>query len=104
MKNITTNTANNTNDFGMMASLLGCAALSIALVGTAIGNAFAPAPLETQKMETIVVTAQRLAPAATQMATVTLEPMVITAKRLNNAQVAHITLEPMVITAQRIAV
>ena len=97
MKNITTNTANNTNDFGMMASLLGCAALSIALVGTAIGNAFAPAPLETQKMETIVVTANRIA-------TVTLEPMVITAKRLHDDNMARITLAPIVITAQRVTV
>jgi hypothetical protein len=93
MKNITTNTANTTNDIGMIASLFGCAALSVAL----FANAFAAPAMPVQKMETIVVTANRLA-------TVTLEPMVITAKRLQSEQVARITLAPMVITAQRITV
>ncbi len=93
MNNITTITANTTNDIGMIASLFGCAALSITLVA----SAFAAAPMPTQKMETIVVTANRLA-------TVTLEPMVITAKRLHNDNMVRVTLAPIVITAQRITV
>ncbi len=87
------NTTNTTNDFGMIASLFGCAVLSVAIVA----NAFAAAPKPTQKMETIVVTANRLA-------TVTLAPMVITAKRLHNDNMVHVTMAPMVITAQRIVV
>ena len=87
MKNITTN---STNDIGMIASLIGCAALSIAV----LANAFAAPAMPVQKMETIVVTANRLS-------TITLEPMIITAKRLQPTQMAQITLAPMVITAQR---
>ena len=93
MKNITTN---STNDIGMIASLIGCAALSIAVLANAFATPAAPA-MPVQKMETIVVTANR-------MATVTLEPMIITAKRVQPTQMAQITLAPMVITAQRIAV
>ena len=87
MKNITTN---STNDIGMVSSLIGCAALSIAV----LANAFAAPAMPVQKMETIVVTANRLS-------TITLEPMIITAKRLQPTQMAQITLAPMVITAQR---
>jgi hypothetical protein len=93
MKNITTNTVNTTNDIGMIASLFGCAALSVAL----LANAFAAPAMPVQKMETIVVTANRLA-------SVTLEPMVITAKRIHNDNMVHVTLAPMVITAQRVTV
>jgi hypothetical protein len=38
------------------------------------------------------------------LATVTLEPMVITAKRIHNDNMVHVTLAPMVITAQRVTV
>ncbi len=48
---------NTTNDIGMVASLIGCAALSIAV----LANAFAAPAMPVQKMETIVVTANRLA-------------------------------------------
>ncbi len=95
MKNITTNTANTTNDIGMIASLFSCAVLSVAIVANAFATPAAPMPV--QKMETIVVTANRLA-------TVTLEPMVITAKRIHNDNMVHVTLAPMVITAQRVMV
>ena len=88
MKNITTN---STNDIGMVSSLIGCAALSIAV----LANAFAAPAMPVQKMETIVVTANRLA-------TVTLEPMIITAKRVQPTQMAQITLAPIVVTAQRV--
>ena len=90
MKNITTN---STNDIGMIASLIGCAALSIAVLANAFATPAMPA-MPVQKMETIVVTANRLS-------TITLEPMIITAKRLQPTQMAQITLAPMVITAQR---
>ena len=97
--NTTTNTvANTTNDIGMIASLAACAALSMAI----IANAFAAPALPTQKMDTIVVTAQRLSVAP--VATITFEPIVITAKRLAPTQMAQITLDAIVVTAQRIAV
>ncbi len=94
MKNTTSNTT-NTNDFGMIASLFGCAVLSVAIVANAFATPAAPMPV--QKMETVVVTANRLA-------TVTLEPMIITAKRIHNDNMVHVTLAPMVITAQRVTV
>ena len=91
------NTANNANDIGMFAGLLGCAALSIALVGS-----FAPsaASMPTQMMEPIVITAKRVA--AVQMATLTLAPIIITAPRIAQNAVAQVTLEPIVITAKRV--
>jgi hypothetical protein len=93
------NTTSNTNDIGMFAGLLGCAALTIAVV-----SGFAPsaAPMITQTMEPIVITAQRVAPV--QMATITLAPIVITAPRLTQNAAAPITLEPMIITAKRVVV
>ena len=100
MNTATNNTVNTRNDIGMIASLFGCAVLSVALIADALTAA--PMAIATQKMETIVVTAKRLAPV--QMATITLEPMVVTAKRLPSTQVAHITLEPIVVTARRVTV
>jgi hypothetical protein len=93
------NTVNSANDIGMFAGLLGCAALSIALVSSFASSA---APMPTQTMEPIVITAQRVAPV--QMATITLEPIVITAPRLKQNTVAQITLAPMIITAKRVVV
>lgn len=90
MKNITTI---STNDIGIITSLLGCAVLSV----TILANAFAAPAMPVQKMETIVVTANR-------MATVTLKPIIITAKRVQPTQMAHITLAPIVVTAQRVTV
>ena len=90
MKNITTN---STNDIGMVSSLIGCAALSIAV----LANAFAAPAMPVQKMETIVVTANRLS-------TISLEPMIITAKRVQPTQMAQITFAPIVVTAQRVTV
>ena len=72
------NTTNATNDIGMIASLLGCAVLSIAILANAFATPAAVMP--TQKMDTIVVTAKRVA--APQMAHITLAPMVITAQRI----------------------
>ena len=100
MKNTTTNTVNATNDIGMIASLFGCAVLSVAILANAFATPAAVMP--TQKMDTIVVTAKRVA--APQMARINFAPIVVTAQRIVPAQMAHITLAPMVITAQRIAV
>ena len=86
MKNTTTNavnTTNATNDLGMIASLLGCAVLSVAI----LANAFAApaAVMPTQKMDTIVVTAKRLVPtqAAPQMARINFAPIVVIAQRVS---------------------
>ena len=87
------NAANTTsNDFGMISSLFGCAVLSVAIVANVFATPATAMPL--QKMDTIVVTTNRLA-------TVTLAPMIITAKRTHNDNMVRITLAPMVITAQR---
>ena len=92
----TTNTTTNiANDFGMIASLFGCAVLSVAVIANAFAKPATAMPV--QKMDTIVVTANRLA-------TVTLEPMIFTAKRVQPTQMAQITLAPIVVTAQRIVV
>ena len=77
----TANATNATNDMGMIASLLGCAVLSVAI----LANAFAAPTMPIQKMDTIVVTAKRavLTQAPTQLAHITLAPMVITAQRIS---------------------
>ena len=73
------NTNNATNDLGMIASLLGCAVLSIAILANAFATPAAVMP--TQKMDTIVVTAKRVV--APQMAHITLAPIVIIAQRVS---------------------
>ncbi len=93
------NTVNSANDIGLFAGLLGCAALTVVLVSSFIPSA---APMPTQTMEPIVITAKRVAPV--QMATITFAPIVITAPRLVQNTVAQITLEPMIITAKRVVV
>ncbi len=80
------NTLNNT---AMTTSLFACAALSLAML---VGGKNA-APQITQTMEPIVITAQRIQ-------TIQLATIEITAKRLTPAMQTF-ALAPMVITAKR---
>jgi hypothetical protein len=80
---------NTLNNAAMTTSLFACAALSVAILA---GHKNA-APQITQTMEPIVVTAQR-------MQTIQLATIEITAKRLTPAM-QTVALEPMVITAKR---
>lgn len=82
---------NTLNNAAMTTSLFACAVLSVAIL---LGGKSA-APEINQIMEPIVITAQRLQ-------TIQLATIEITAKRLTPAT-QTVALEPMVITAKRIA-